>query len=138
MAFFFKYCFGRPSTANLTVHVVPVTHEEMIAMKVVDRIFTAVKDEDFKAGIDAIIQKYGMNEQIAQMVLVKLEQTLKMTKKAAPVARVTFHKVYEEATGLSRDHVAYGSVIALGILTVLMPCVTLALGFTEGGSTPGE
>lgn len=56
----------------------------------------------------------------------------------ADVARIAVERSTKEAIGFARDHPAYATLIALGVLAILTPWVIEALGFSELGPVEGS
>jgi hypothetical protein len=85
------------------------------------------------------IKPYTWTESLAKTILTKLEFILSDSSKFGGALKDAFERVTREAVGFARDHPAYCTLIALGILVVIaMPWVLEVLGFAELGPVEGE
>jgi hypothetical protein len=82
--------------------------------------------------------QYGWTENIAEAILYGLADALKKGTKTSQVLKEAYDNAVSGATGFPCDHPIFCTVIALGILVILMPCVLEALGFAELWPVEGE
>ena len=55
-----------------------------------------------------------------------------------PALKEAFDKALAAVMGLTRDHLVYATLIAIGILVLLLPWVVEVLGLTELGPWEGR
>ena len=108
------------------------------ANKVVATIVAAEKPgQELRAGIDQIVHPTSWTESLAHCVLEHLERILRDGSKMGPALKEAFDKAVHAAEGFARDHPVYTTLIALGVLAILLPWVVEALGFAELGPVEG-
>lgn len=92
--------------------------------------------------LDSIVGVRGWRQSLAQLVLDKLAQALQtMHEKLGPRINDAYNRACEVALGIegfATEHPVMCTVIALGVLALLAPCILEALGFTELGPTAGK
>jgi hypothetical protein len=88
--------------------------------------------------VQDIVGEYGWTENIAKAVLGGLEDALKKGVQGGQVMKEAFKKVISEAPKFAYNHPYFCTLIALGILALLMPLVLEALGFANLGPVKGE
>lgn len=138
MAFFLqaiRECLMGPD--NFTVNT--TSTENATAADVLTALFNAEKGgQDLKKTLQDIVGERGWTENIAKAILGGLENALNNGVQMGQAMREAFNKAVSEATGFARDHPIFCTLIALGILVILMPWVLEALGFAELGPVEGE
>lgn len=85
------------------------------------------------------IKTYNWTESLARSILAKLELLLSDPSKFGGALKDACERVAREAWEFARDHPAYCTLIALGILVVIgMPWILEVLGFAVLGPVEGE
>lgn len=85
------------------------------------------------------IKSYNWTESLARSILAKLELLLSDPSEFGGALKDACERVAREAWEFARDHPAYCTLIALGILVVIgMPWILEVLGFAELGPVEGE
>jgi len=113
--------------------------ESAMAADVLKALFTAEKGgSDLKKTVKDIVGEYGWTENIAKAILGGLVNALNEGLQMGQAMKEAFDKAVSEATEFARDHPIFCTVIALGILVILMPWVLEALGFAELGPVEGN
>ena len=109
------------------------------ASSIIDTIFSAEKPgSSLKQSIDDIITPYGgWSERLACAVLDRLVQAIEAGKRYSTAMATALEKSGAAAMEFSKEHPVYTTVIALGVLIVLMPWVLELLGFGELGPIEG-
>lgn len=124
---------------NCSYHLRPL---DEIAGDVVDTILRTNKaGTGLKAELDAIVSPYGWKEYLAEKVLEKLGSALQGAhENLGPVIRDAYRKAWcvaNDIEGFVIQHPVMCTVIALGVLVIVCPCVIEALGFAELGPVEG-
>ncbi|KAF2023903.1 hypothetical protein EK21DRAFT_79878 [Setomelanomma holmii] len=92
--------------------------------------------------LDAIVGTYGWKENVANWVLEKLSRALEEShEKLGPTIRAAYRKAIEVAMsieGFVVEHPVFCTIIALGVLALIVPWVLGALGFGELGLVEGS
>ncbi|KAK5083354.1 hypothetical protein LTR70_006435 [Exophiala xenobiotica] len=73
------------------------------------------------------------HDRIAHYILQKLEKALEKGAALGKAVTKAFEKASAEAVGFAKEHPAYCTLIALGILVLMAPWVLEILGFAELG-----
>ncbi len=108
------------------------------ANKVVATMAAAEKPgQELRAGVNQIVHPTSWTESLARCVLERLERILRDGSKMGPALKEAFDKAVNAAEGFARDHPVYTTLIALGVLAILLPWVVEALGFAALGPVPG-
>lgn len=95
-------------------------------------------DRITKKRLDETLGEYGWVEEIGKAVLHGLEQAIKTRAKMADAVSQAVQTATEAAVGFAKEHPVYCTLIALGVLAILMPWVIEALGFGELGPIEGS
>jgi len=77
-------------------------------------------------------------ETLAKRVLEGLEKGLKAGMKMGESLKDAFDRAVAAAVDFAREHPVYTTIIAIGILVVLLPWVIEALGFAKLGPVEGK
>jgi hypothetical protein len=93
--------------------------------------------DDLRVHVDEIVQTSSWTEKLAESLLDQLAKGLRNEMKMGGALKDAFNKAVAAATKFARDHPAYCTLIALGILVILLPWVIEALGFGELGPIEG-
>jgi hypothetical protein len=93
---------------------------------------------DLKKTVQDIVGEYGWTENIAKVILGGLEDALKKGVQGGQVMKEAFKKVISEAPNFAHNHPYFCTLIALGILALLLPWVLEALGFAKLGPVKGN
>lgn len=77
-------------------------------------------------------------ERLAEYVLAGIEKILKEGQSMGTAVKDAMEKAMSAAVGFAQNHPVYATLIALGILALLVPWAIEALGFGELGPIEGE
>jgi hypothetical protein len=117
----------------------PSSDEVLKACKIFNTIQAAEKPgQELRASVNQIVHVSAWSENLAKCILHRIEQAIPEMSKMGPALREAFDRAASAATGFARDHPIYTTIIALGILAVLLPWVIEALGFAELGPVEGS
>ncbi|KAF2178713.1 hypothetical protein K469DRAFT_598771 [Zopfia rhizophila CBS 207.26] len=112
---------------------------DTIGADLVNAILTAEKcGKELQTKLDEIVSEYGWKEWIAEKFLASLEQAVKAGAKMAQTMKEAFERAIKEAADFAKEHPAYVTLIALGILVAFAPVAIEALGFAELGPVEGS
>ncbi len=110
-----------------------------IAASVLDTLFTTEKNgRDLERTLNNIVSTDGWTESLAEAILSGLENALKAGAPMGQAMKEAFERAMKEAVDFAHDHPVFCTVIALGILVLLVPWAIEALGFAELGPVEGE
>ncbi|EXJ91861.1 hypothetical protein A1O3_00411 [Capronia epimyces CBS 606.96] len=121
----------------------PESKADMMA----DDIFNAVQSakqvgDQLRGQVEKIAPASYWTDRLAQLVLARLEEGVrKVVLEGVQIGgalKEAFDKAVVAAVGFARDHPAYCTLIALGILAVLFPYMLELLGFAELGPVEGS
>jgi hypothetical protein len=93
--------------------------------------------EELRTKVSGVVGVSNWTESLAKAVLAQLDHALEKGMQMKGPLKKAFDEAVSKATGFARDHPVYTTVIALGILVVLLPWVIEALGFGELGPIEG-
>lgn len=123
----------QPNNYNATLR------ENAIASDLLVALFNAEKPgADLNKSTQEIVGASGWTENIAKAVLNGLVQAIKDGAHMGLALTEAFTKASAEAKCFVCEHPVLCTVIALGILVLLMPWALEALGFAELGPVEGE
>jgi hypothetical protein len=116
---------------------------ELIANDVADTILqTDLNGPALQMKLDSMVGTYGWTENIAKRVLEALSRALQEGhEKLGPTIRDAYHKACEVAKsieGFFIEHPVFCTVVALGVLALVMPEILGWLGFAELGIVEGK
>lgn len=112
--------------------------EENIATKVLTALFNAEKEgKGLEKEVQDIVGDYGWTENIAVGVLRGLSNALSEGVQMGQAMKEAYGRAFNEAKDFAHDHPIFCTVLALGILAILMPWLLEALGFAELGPVEG-
>lgn len=113
--------------------------DDRIAQEVMHVLERAEKPgESVHAQVSNIVHTTNWTESLAKCLLDKLVSAIKEGRIITGALKEAMSKAAEAATEFAKEHPVYATLIALGILVVLLPWVIEALGFTEIGPAAGE
>ena len=87
---------------------------------------------------DKIVPRSSWPENLAKCVLDTVEKAIREGVSMGPALKEAFDRAVDAAVGFARDHPVYTTIIAIGILVLLLPWVVEALGFAELGPVEGN
>ncbi len=125
----------------------PTLTVQQAASSIVSTLQTAEKaGPSLDASVQSLVhQAGGWSEYLATAILSSLERMLKAGSPISEVMSAAYHKACEAAKaieGFATDHplatAVFCTVIALGLLVVLMPYVLEVLGFGSLGPIEGQ
>ena len=113
----------------------------MAASRFVSMLLTAKtadpSDVHLQAGLKDTVSTCGYYDRLAKMILEKLTNTLKNGAAFGNTMKEASERAAEAAVGFVKEHPAYCTIIALGILVIVAPWVLEILGFAELGPVEG-
>lgn len=110
-----------------------------LATEIINTLYSAEKKgRDLEQALNDIVTEYGWTENLGVAILNALESAIKAGTAMSQVMKDAFDKATEAAIGFARDHPVYCTIIALGILVLLVPWVIEAIGFAELGPVQGS
>ncbi|KAH0559347.1 hypothetical protein GP486_004135 [Trichoglossum hirsutum] len=113
--------------------------EQDIAGDVLNALRSAEKSgSDLERTLKNIVGEYGWTENIAKAILNGLENMIKTASSMGQALKEAIEKAASAAVEFAREHPVYTTIIALGVLVLLMPWVIEALGFGELGPIEGK
>lgn len=118
-----------PPLAPLTDSQSPAS----IASDILDIILTADAPYDIHKQQRELISAESWSEAIATALLHGLESAIKTGVQMAKASTDALAQAKDAAIGFAEDHPVYATLIALGILAILMPLTLEILGFGELG-----
>lgn len=121
-------------------------HQPRTAALVADDVINVLLTTDLRGPalqmrLDSIVGTYGWRENVAKWMLEKLSRMIEWGHDDfGPAMRDAYEKSLEAARateGFVKEHPVFFTVVALGVLAVLMPAVLGLLGFAELGIEEG-
>jgi hypothetical protein len=111
------------------------------ASDIIDCLFTSDKTgKQLQAELKNSVEANGWTEDLAASILNALSDAIEEGRTMSVALKEMSDKVIEAADavgGFVKDHPVFCTVIALGILVLLMPWVIEALGFAAEGPVAG-
>ncbi|KAJ5632760.1 hypothetical protein N7490_009099 [Penicillium lividum] len=111
---------------------------ESIASDIVTKILNAETPESLKKQLKDEISINGWSEAIAKAILEGLKTAVKAGTEMAQAAADAAAKCKDAAIGFATEHPVYATLIAIGIMALLMPWALEILGFGELGPIEGS
>ncbi|KAL9616328.1 MAG: hypothetical protein Q9160_008791 [Pyrenula sp. 1 TL-2023] len=119
-------------------HDSPPRTSDDIASSIITILLTAENPgEDLRARLDEEVHPYGWTENIAKAILRGLVNVLMKGAAMGQAMNDACDKAVNAAVEFAKEHPVYATIIALGVLVLLMPWVIEALGFGELGPIEG-
>jgi hypothetical protein len=117
-----------------------------LADQIVAKLFAADKnDAILKADLQSTIHAYGWYDGLAAAVLVALENAIRLGEEMGPAMKSAYEKAAAEVSKVEEwaaEHPEMTAVlvtlVALGVLAIMMPYLMAWLGFAEGGIVEGK
>lgn len=110
-----------------------------VAKDVIQILRTTEKGgKGLKSKLDDAVSTTGWTESLAQAILAALATEVQSLSSASEVFKDAVAQAKTEAFDFVKDHPIFFTIIALGVLVLLMPWVISALGFGELGPIEGE
>ncbi|KIW64248.1 hypothetical protein PV04_09195 [Phialophora macrospora] len=110
------------------------TPDAALAQRIITAMQGAEKTgEELRTQVADVVQINGWTESLAKAVLARLDDGIKTGMVLKGPLKDAFDKAVTEAAQFARDHPVWTTLIALGILAVLLPWVIEALGFGARG-----
>ena len=109
-----------------------------IASDVLDILLTADTPYDIQKLVNEQISTESWSEAIAFALLRGLEGAIKSGTRMAKASSDALAQAKDAAVGFAEKHPVYATLIALGILAILMPWTLEILGFGELGPIEGS
>ncbi|PWY81563.1 hypothetical protein BO94DRAFT_536837 [Aspergillus sclerotioniger CBS 115572] len=117
----------------------PDTHQTIaaspayLASDIVTTIITRDSIESIHKDLNEKIKANGWSDSIAQAILRGLNDAINAGAEMAHPATDALNKAKEAAVGFAEEHPVYTTLLALGVLAILLPWVLEVLGFGELG-----
>jgi hypothetical protein len=137
-------CLGsRPATPSTSLTTTSnkkaSQNQKVVAENILTIVFSAEKaGKDLESSLQDAVATCGWTENIAQAILNGLVKALKTAAPMGQALKEAVGNVYNEAGDFANDHPVFVTVIALGILVLLVPWALEALGFAELGIVEGK
>jgi hypothetical protein len=110
-----------------------------LAAYILTSLFDAEKKgRDLERRLQDVVSVNNWTESLGRALLVGLKNALKRGDQMGSIMKEAFDKAVAEATDFAKEHPVYCTLIALGILVLLVPWAIEALGFAELGPVEGE
>lgn len=109
-----------------------------VASDIVTKILEAETRCSLKKELDEVICINGWSDTIAKATLDGLQSAIEHGTEMAQAATNALAQSKEAAASFATDHPVYATLIALGVLALLMPWVLEILGFGELGPIEGS
>lgn len=130
---FFSCVLGEPSeTPALN------TTSDNLSSNVVTIILTSPTTADLHKSLEEQVSANGWTDALIQGILEGLTSAIRAGASVARPAADALKKATDAAVGFAKEHPAYATLIALGILFSLLPWVLEALGFAAEGVVAGS
>lgn len=127
-----KYTDGEPHDAELEASA-----SRFVAI-LLHANATKPQDPELQKALKDTISTYGYHDRVAQYILQKLEKALKKGAALGKALKEASERATAEAVGFAKEHPAYCTLVALGILVVMAPWVLEIFGFAELGPVEGK
>ena len=117
-----------------------------LADQIVAKLVAADKnDAILRADLQSTIHAYGWYDGLAAAVLAALENTIRLGEQMGPAMKSAYEKAMAEVSNVEEwagEHPEMAAVIvtliALGVLAIMMPWLMAWLGFAEEGIIEGK
>jgi hypothetical protein len=117
-----------------------------VADDIITKLFTAEKNDiALEANLRSMVHTYGWYDNLAAAILASMEQAIELGKEMGPAVKAAYekavvavNKVKEWADAHPEMAAVIITLIALGVLAVMMPWLMAYLGFAEEGILEGE
>jgi hypothetical protein len=117
-----------------------------LADEIVAKLFAAQKnDAILQADLQSIIHAYGWYDGLAAAILAGLEKAIKLGEEMGPAMKAAYektvaavNKVKEWAEAHPEMTAVIITLIALGVLALMIPWLMASLGFAEEGIIEGK
>ncbi|RDW78574.1 uncharacterized protein DSM5745_05426 [Aspergillus mulundensis] len=127
-----------PSTTTITNNTTASRSPESIASDIVTKILSADSPYTLHKELQDEVSTTGWTEAVAKATLQGLDNAIKAGAKMAKAAADALGQAKDAALEFSTEHPYYTTLIALGVLAVLMPWMLEVLGFGELGPIEGS
>ncbi|KAF2669417.1 hypothetical protein BT63DRAFT_413851 [Microthyrium microscopicum] len=132
-------CLRGNFTSELDVNA---TKEESLAAEIVDKIYSSEKHgTELENELRSIFYANGASEELAEAVLNALAAAIQAGRVMNEAMNIAYGTAVEKASEIEefvKEHPLFCSLIALGIVVLLMPGLLTALGFDEMGIIEGS
>lgn len=113
--------------------------DNLTAHRIISHLFAGEKaSKDLQLAIKDEVSATGWTESLAIAILTKLVQALDSAAPIGQALKEAFDRATEEARVFVTEHPVLVTVIAIGILALLVPWTLEVLGFAELGIVEGE
>ena len=121
--------------------------ETDLAAQIIAKLLAATKnDAVLKADLQSTISTYGWYDGLAAAVLAGLENAIKLGEEMQPAMKAAYERAVEGVNSVEQwagEHPEISAavvvtLIALGVLAIMMPWLMAWLGFAEEGIVEGK
>ena len=109
-----------------------------LASNIVNTILTSSTTTDLHKTLNEQVTATGWTDSLVHAILQNLTSAIESGASMAQPAADALKKAMDSAVGFAKDHPVYTTLIALGVLFVLLPWVLGILGFGELGVVEGS
>ncbi|RAK99998.1 uncharacterized protein BO80DRAFT_426065 [Aspergillus ibericus CBS 121593] len=109
-----------------------------VASDIVTTLITGETIESIHKDVNEIISISGWTDSLAQAILRGLDDAIQAGADMARPASDALVKAKEAAAGFAEEHPVFTTLLALGVLAILLPWVLEVLGFGELGPIAGS
>jgi hypothetical protein len=137
-------CFGdrKPKASGITEDKRAILSDTDVAHEIIEKLFTTEKHGNaLKSELQGIIQANGWREGLAEAIFNATEVAVRNGRSMGPVIHDAYDKAVLALKNIEEfveENPVLCSIIALGIIALLMPWLLSALGFAEAGITEGK
>lgn len=129
----FSCILGEPAEAPAMA-----TATDNLASNIVTIILTSPTTDKLHKSLEEQVTANGWTDKLIQAILQGLTSAIRTGASVARPAADALRQTTDAAVGFAKEHPAYATLIALGILFTLLPWVLEALGFGELGVIEGS
>ncbi|KAL4896081.1 hypothetical protein BDV59DRAFT_127559 [Aspergillus ambiguus] len=120
------------------IHATTPQTEQQQASDILSIILSSESIDEIHKSVNEVMRTTGWTENIAKALLSGLQDAIDKGAPMAKAATTALKRVREEAFEFAKDHPVYATILAIGVLALVMPWVVESLGFGELGPIEGS
>jgi hypothetical protein len=112
-----------------------------LADEIVSKIIAAENDTALQADLRSTVDACGWYDGLAEAVMERLKRAIELGEAMGPVMKNAFERAVAAFNGIKewvKANPAKTTLIALGVLAILVPWMLMYLGFAEAGIVEGK